>query len=91
MEAATLPRKPLHNPSGAESARAYVQRLRDEAGGMKPFYRLVHGREPLGNEHITFNNQVNRGNYSAEFVALLVERLNLDDVTLGEFFRGSAS
>ena len=81
-----MPKKTLVNYKGSEAARSYIQRLRDESGGMKPFYRLVHGRESSGNEHITFNNLVNRGNYSAEFVALLTERLSLERVTLGEFY-----
>jgi len=86
MTGIALPKKITNNPSGAESARAYVQKLRDDAGGMKPFYKAVYGRESVGNEHITLNNMVNRGNYSAEFVALLVEKLSLEKVTLGEFY-----
>jgi hypothetical protein len=42
----------------------------------------------MGNESITLNNQVNRGNYSTEFVGLIVDRLNLDDVSLGDFYKG---
>ena len=83
-----MPKKPVENNSGAESARKYVQGLRDSVGGMKPFYTVLYGREPEGNEHITLNNQVNRGNYSAEFVALITERFNLSSVTLGEFYLG---
>ena len=81
-----LPKKTTINPSGAESARAYIQAIRDDVGGMKPFYKLVYGKEPNGNEHIILNNQVNRGNYSAEFVRLLKDRLGLGHVTLDEFF-----
>ncbi len=83
-----MPKKPVENNSGAENARQYVKSLRDSVGGMKPFYTMLYGREPQGNEHITLNNQVIRGNYSAEFVALIVERFNLSGVTLGEFYLG---
>jgi len=83
-----MPKKPVENNSGAENARQYVKSLRDSVGGMKPFYTVLYGREPQGKEHITLNNQVIRGNYSAEFVALIVERFNLSGVTLGEFYLG---
>lgn len=88
MEVITLPKKPTINKLYADNARAFIQAKRDELGGAKPFFKLLHGREPTGNESITLNNQVNRGNYSAEFVGLLVDRLGLDDVTLGEFYKG---
>lgn len=82
-----VPKKTTSNASYAESARAFIKARRDEAGGARPFYRLVYGREAIGNESITFNNQINRGNYSAELVGFFVDKLNLDDVTLGEFFK----
>lgn len=87
METKTLPKKPTTNAIYAESAREYVKAKRDDAGGAKPFFKLVHGREPIDNESITFNNQVNRGNYSAEFVGLLVDRLGWDDVPMGVFYK----
>lgn len=89
MEENTLPKKPTENKKYADSARAFIQGKRDDAGGAKPFFKLIYGREPVGNESITLNNQVNRGNYSAEFVGLLVDRLNLDDISLGEFYKGN--
>lgn len=88
MELNTLPKKPTENKQYADSARKFIQAKRDDLGGAKPFYKLIYGREPMGNESITLNNQVNRGNYSAEFVGLIVDRLNLDDVSLGEFYKG---
>jgi hypothetical protein len=83
----TLPKKPTENKIYAESARAFIQAKRDKLGGAKPFFKLVYGRDPVGNESQTLNNQVNRGNYSAEFVGLLVDRLGLENVTLGEFYK----
>ncbi|MGK0272154.1 MAG: hypothetical protein ACI88H_002820 [Cocleimonas sp.] len=91
MELNTLPKKPIDNKKYADNARKFIQAKRDDLGGAKPFYKLIYGREPMGNESITLNNQVNRGNYSAELVGLLVDRLNLDDVSLGEFFKGNKS
>jgi len=88
VELKTLPKKPTVNKQYADNARKFIQAKRDELGGAKPFYKLIYGREPMGNESITLNNQVNRGNYSAEFVGLIVDRLNLDDVSLGEFYKG---
>jgi hypothetical protein len=82
-----VPKKITNNAEYAESARAFIKAKRDEAGGAKPFYTLVYGRESMGNESITFNNQINRGNYSAEFIGLLVDSLELDNVTMGEFFK----
>ena len=87
MEVRKLPKKPIEHRQFAENAREYVKSLRDDAGGAKPFFKLVHGRNGVGNESQTFNNQVNRGNYSAEFVGLLVDKLGLDNVTLGEFYK----
>ncbi len=89
MEVIKLPKKPTENKIYADNARAFIQAKRDELGGAKPFFKLLHGREPLGNESITLNNQVNRGNYSAEFVGLLVDKLGLDDISLGEFYKGN--
>ena len=88
MEVKKLPKKPTENKIYADNARAFVKEKRDEAGGAKPFFRLLYGRESVGNEATTLNNQVNRGNYSAEFVGLLVDRLGLDEITLGEFYKG---
>ena len=88
MEVNKLPKKPTEHKHYADNARAYIQKIRDDAGGAKPFFKLIHNREPVGNESITLNNQVNRGNFSAEFVGLLVDRLGLDDVSLSEFYKG---
>ena len=89
MELNKLPKKPTDNKQYADNARKFIQAKRDELGGAKPFYKLIYGREPMGNESITLNNQVNRGNYSAEFVGLLVDRLGLDNITLAEFYKGT--
>ena len=88
MEIKTLPKKITEHKQYADSARRFIQAKRDELGGAKPFFKVVYGREPIGNESVTLNNQVNRGNYSAEFVGLMVDRLNLDGVSLGEFYKG---
>lgn len=88
MEAKTLPKKPTENKQYAENAREVIKSIRDDAGGAKPFFRLIYGREPVKNEATTLNNQVNRGNYSAEFVGLMVDKLGLDDITLGDFYKG---
>ncbi|MBL4766006.1 MAG: hypothetical protein JKX67_12165 [Colwellia sp.] len=89
MEINKLPKKLTTNKQYADNARSFIQSKRDELGGAKPFFKVIYGRVPKGNESITLNNQINRGNYSAEFVGLLVDRLNLDDVSLGEFYKGS--
>jgi len=89
MEVNKLPKKPTEHKHYADNARAYIQKIRDDAGGAKPFFKLIHNREPVGNESITLNNQVNRGNFSAEFVGLLVDKLGLDDISLGEFYKGN--
>ena len=82
-----LPKKLTENKQYADNARKFIQAKRDDVGGAKPFFKLIYGREPIGNESITLNNQVNRGNYSAEFVGLIVDRLSLDSVSLGEFYK----
>ncbi|NQZ05692.1 MAG: hypothetical protein HRT35_00890 [Algicola sp.] len=87
----TMPKKPTEHSEFAENARNYIKALRDNAGGAKPFFELVHDREPVKNESITFNNQINRGNYSAELVGMLVDKLNLESVTLGELYKGYKS
>lgn len=87
MEDKRLPKKTAEHKHYADSARSMIQKKRDDLGGAKPLFRIVYGREPEGNESITFNNQVNRGNYSAEFVGLLVDKLGLDEITLGEFYK----
>ncbi|WP_191603791.1 hypothetical protein [Marinomonas algicola] len=69
-----------------EPGRNYVKSLRSQAGGVKPFFRKLYGREPTVNEHITLNNYINRGHYNADFVVLLIKEFNLEDVTLGEFY-----
>ncbi len=88
VETKTLPKKTTENKQYADNARKFIQAKRDDMGGAKPFYKLLYGREPVGNESITLNNQVNRGNYSAELVGLMVDRLNLDGISLGEFYKG---
>lgn len=87
MELNTLPKKPTSNKQYADNARKFIQAKRDSVGGAKPFYKLIYGRNPVGHESITLNNQVNRGNYSAEFVGLMVDKLGLDNITLGEFYK----
>jgi hypothetical protein len=84
-----LPKKLTENKIYADNARAFIQAKREELGGAKPLYKFLYGREPIGNESITLNNHVNRGNYSAEFVGFLVDKLELDNVTLGAFYKGS--
>jgi hypothetical protein len=81
-----LPKKLINHPEGAKSARAFVRGLVIKSGGAKPFFRILHNREPVGNESVVLNNLVARGNYNAEFIALIVERFELEKVTLGEFF-----
>lgn len=82
-----MPKKPTKNKIYADNARAFIQAKRDELGGAKPFFKLIYNREPVDNEAQTLTNQVNRGNYSAEFVGLLVDKLNLDEISLGEFYK----
>lgn len=76
----------LNNENGAESARAFVKSLRDNAGRDLEFFKQLYDREPVDNELQTLRNLINRGNYSAAFVSFLVDKLGLCDVTLGEFY-----
>lgn len=86
MEEKQLPKKIRTNEAYAEAAKEFILKKRDEAGGVKPFFKLVYGRESIGNEGTTFNNNINRGKYAADFVGELIESLDLHDVTLSEFF-----
>ncbi len=54
MESNILPKKLTTNNEYALAAQEFIKAKRDEAGGAKPFFKLVYGREPVGTESITF-------------------------------------
>jgi len=68
------------------SARELVKRERKKAGGAKPFFEKIHGRPPVGNESITFNNKVNRGSYTAAFLGLIISKLELGNTSLNDLY-----
>ena len=88
MEAKTLPKKLTTNDSYANSAQAFIKAKRKDFKNNEAFFRFVYDREPIGNEAQTLANQVNRGKYAADFVGLMMDKFCLDDVTLGEFYKG---
>ena len=88
MEVKQVPKKPIENKQYASHARSFMKSKVKECGGAKPFFEKIYGRKPVGNEHITLNNQINRGNYSAEFVGLLIDKLKLGKISMNEFFKG---
>lgn len=89
MEEKKLPKKIITNDAYAETAKKFIIKIRDDAGGAKAFFKLVYDREPIGHESGTLNNYVIRGKYSADFVGLLIDRFELENVTLGEFYKGN--
>ena len=80
----TMPKKPVEHLKYAQSARGTVQKMRDQAGGAKQFYLLVHGKEPEGRQSKTFNNYVNRGAYGIEWVGNIAKTLGFGDMTIKE-------
>ncbi len=88
MEVIKLPKKLTTNDSYAESAQAFIKAKRKDFKNNEEFFKFVYGREPINNEAQTLANQVNRGKYAADFVGLMIERFGLDNVTLGEFYKG---
>ncbi|UAA37725.1 hypothetical protein KIH87_13535 [Paraneptunicella aestuarii] len=70
-------------------ARNNVKKLKDECGGYKQLWaRLNKDKEVNRRDTQTFTNLVNRGAYKAELIIQLMEEFGLEDVTLGEFFKG---
>ena len=88
METKTLPKKLTTNDTYAESAQAFIKDKRKDFKNNEAFFKFIYERESVGNEAQTLANQVNRGKYSADFVGLMIEKFKLDDVSLGEFYKG---
>lgn len=68
--------------------RNNIKKLKDECGSYKAFYERLHGKLPDRRNTQTFTNNINRGVFKAEFIIELMEAFDLEDVTLGEFFKG---
>lgn len=74
-----------HGPYTKTVKKYFIER-RNAAGGAKAFYKLVHGVEPTENESMAFNNKILRSNYNMRFLGFLVERLEIHNITLSDFF-----
>ena len=68
--------------------RRNVKKLKDECGGYKELYAHLHGRVPDRKDTQTFTNVVNRGVFKAELIMLIMEKFDLEGVSMGEFFTG---
>ena len=69
-------------------AKQFVKVLRTKCGSYREMYIKLHKTEPSKRDVQTLTNYVNRGNFNTEFMLDLIEAFDLEDVTLGEFFKG---
>lgn len=70
-------------------ARAFAKKLKTYYGDYNEFYKVIYDKEPKNqNELQRFINYINRGNYSLEFIEILVKNAHLHHVTMAEFFLG---
>lgn len=53
-------------------------------------YTKLYGKEPTPQEVKNLTNYVNRGNYNTAFLLHLINAFELENVTLGEVFKGNA-
>lgn len=61
--------------------------MKTEGLDVQALYQLLYGRAGSTNEVQTLRNRLNRGNLTASFVGLCVDRLPpLRDATLGDTF-----
>ncbi|MCY7297210.1 hypothetical protein [Alteromonas sp. a30] len=74
--------------SREKHAIEFVKLLRIRAGGYRQLYIKLHGKEPTKQQVKNLNNHVNRGNFNTEFILDLIEAFDLEEVTLGEMFKG---
>lgn len=82
-----VPKKPSEHAEYAEAVREFLKDKRKELGGGRDFYRALYGVEPSDNENQKLINLLNRGNLSAEFLGLCMDKLGLHDVTLAKLFK----
>lgn len=68
--------------------RQNIKRLKDQSGGYKGLFEKLNGHPANRREAQTLTNNINRGVFKAEFIIQLIEEFGLEDVTLGEFFKG---
>ncbi|UAA37845.1 hypothetical protein KIH87_14215 [Paraneptunicella aestuarii] len=69
--------------------KQFVKKLRDENENARMMFRKLYGRKEENYREVQqMINNLNRGTYSMEFVALLVKTFGLENVTMGEFFLG---
>lgn len=83
-----VPKKNINDSDARIKVKQFVKSLRKDCGGAVGFYKKLYGVAPVGNQSGTLNNYVNRGVYSPEFMALLTEKFDLFEKTLGEVYFG---
>jgi hypothetical protein len=82
-----MPKKTELDQSPLFSIKGFIAQCKNDAGGPIPFFKLVHGRDPINRDESTaFNNKLNTSVYPADFIGFLVKQLNLDAMTLAELF-----
>lgn len=81
-----MPKKTSDHARYAEAARDYLKRKRKELGGNKALYKAIYGFEPDDSQNQALINLLNRGNLSAEFLGLCVDKLNLSETSVFELF-----
>ncbi len=74
------------HPQYSEKVRDLLKERRKELGKTRLLYEALYGREPNKAQTQQLVNLLNRGNPSVEFLGLCVEKLNLEEMTLGELF-----
>lgn len=77
-----------NTPDEHKDAIEFVKILRVKAGGYRQLFVKLYGREPTKDEVKNLGNYVTRGNYNTKFMNLLIDAFELENVTLGEFFKG---
>lgn len=71
-----------------ERIRAHLKQLKDEYGGYKGLFKKVRGYEPTRRETQSFTNYINRGVFISENMFELLEVLGVDEMSVGEFYKG---
>lgn len=67
----------------------FVKVLRVKCGSYRKMYTLLYGKEPSQKDVKNLTNYVNRGNYNTQFLVNLIDAFELENVTLGEIFKGT--
>jgi hypothetical protein len=87
-----MPKKNELDQNPLWSVKGYIIKRKNEVGGPIPFFKLVHGRDPISRDESTaFNNKLSASVYPADFIGFLVKQLNLDAMTLAELFFSEAN